>query len=91
MKTLLFTNLIEAQLLQQMCEQHDSFAFLNLDETPTGIRVSTYLSSIPGAIELDRITLYRNQSDRFRNLYIKFMGELNKANHSILWWGMSFR
>ena len=63
--------------------------WLALAETPESRRIGAYLRSKEGIQELDTAGLLRQRREVFRIQYIEFLGELNRNNSSLEWWGLA--
>ena len=64
--------------------------YIFLVETKESRLIRDHLCRRPGAQEIPKVKLFREQSEDFRGKYIEFMGTLNRANYSRQWWAMSF-
>ena len=63
---------------------------LCLFESQESRLIRDYLSQRPDTEELPKAELLRERSEQFRRRFVDFMGALNGANHSRLWWAMTF-
>jgi hypothetical protein len=64
--------------------------YISLAESRESQLIRCYLRQRPDAEELSKAKLFRERSAAFRRKYIRFMGQLNKENHSLHWWAMPF-
>ena len=89
MKTVILCNSLDG--LKKLLGRHSvPVRYINLTLTEEGQRIVGYLSQMPDAEGLCKEQLFRERSEKFRQKYINFFGELNVINHSLHWWAIPF-
>ena len=64
--------------------------YISFLHTRESRQIRDYLARLPQSQELSWAQLFRERSKEFREKYISFLGAVNAANHSCLWWAMPF-
>ena len=76
MKTVILCNSLYG--IKKLLRRHtEPIRYINLTLTEEGQRIVGYLSQMPDAEGLCKEQLFRERSEKFRQKYINFFGELN--------------
>lgn len=62
--------------------------YLHLTVTQESFQVRDYLRRCPDTQELPAGELFRGRRESFRKKFIQLIGQLNKSNQCLEWWGM---